>query len=130
MTTLTEVHEHGPLFSEEAAAILDRYSQAAREDIAQEGVNRIHARLTEVLRHNTGFYEAHIHTERQVDDLVITDTPIAYGPWLEGNGSRNFPKTRFRGYHTFRLVSQTLDEDAGDIAQRTLDKGYIEELNL
>jgi len=128
---ITDTSTHGPVFDGEAEAILDRYSQAAREKIAQEGISRIHFHLGEVLRHDTGRYEAAIHAEPQVDDIVITDTPVVYGPWLEGTGSRNFPKTRFRGYHTFRLVSQMLDADAGDIAERELrDGGFIEELNL
>lgn len=129
MANVTEMHTHGPLFDGQADAILHRYEEQAREDIAQDGVNRIHARLGEVLKRNTGFYEAHIHTERQIDDLVVTDTPVVYGPWLEGTGSRN-STTRFKGYHTFRLVGQTLDSDAGNIAERTLhDHGYLAELN-
>ena len=126
---MNEVTTHGPLFDGRAEAIMERYASAARDDIAQAGVDRIHVRLSEVLRRNTGFYEAHIHTERQIDDLIITDTPIVYGPWLEGVSSRNIT-TRFKGYHTFRVVSQQLEMDAGDIAQHTLDKGYIEELNV
>lgn len=124
-----DVITSGPLFDGRADAIMDRYIEQSRQDIAQEGVNRIHAHLEEVLKHNSGIYEAHIHTERQADDLVITDTPIVYGPWLEGTGSRNFPRTRFPGYRTFRLISQRLEAEAGEIAQRTLDHGYIEELN-
>jgi len=127
---MADVNTSGPLFDGRAAEIIDRYVDAVRHDVAQEGENRIHAVLGTVLRQNTGRYESMIHTERQVNDLAITDTPIVYGPWLEGEGSRNFPRTRFRGYHTFRNVSQTLEADAGDIAERTLhDGGYLQELN-
>ena len=130
MATSTEVHTHGPLFDGEASVILDRYILQARQDVADEGITRVHHHLGEVLRHNTGRYESRIHRERRVDSDIITDTPVVYGPWLEGVGSRNSPKTRFPGYKTFRLVSQGLDTDAGDIAERTLHDGhYLEELN-
>lgn len=129
----TEIHYSGPLLADDgvrAHEIMDRYLDAASRDVAQEGVNRIHVHLGEVLKQNTGHYMSMIHADRQVADMVITDTPVIYGPWLEGEGSRNFPKTRFRGYHTFRRITQGLRSDAGDIADRTLHDGrYLEELN-
>jgi hypothetical protein len=76
-----------------------------------------------------GLYESSIHTERSVvDHLIITDTPVVYGPWLEGVGSRNYPVTRFAGYHTFRRVSQLLDSMAEVKADSELTP-YVERLN-
>lgn len=124
------IESSGPLFDGRAVGIVERYTVAARDRLAQEGENRVHARLHEVLRHPTGYYESHIHTDRQINDLVITDTPVVYGPWLEGVGSRNSPATRFPGYFTFRLVSQVLNAEAGEIAQRELvGGGWLEALN-
>jgi hypothetical protein len=61
---------------------------------------------------------------------VVTDTPVVYGPWLEGVGSRNAPTTRFPGYHTFQLVSQKIDGEAGSLAEDELVQGgYLEALN-
>ena len=126
----TATFESGPIFDGRAQEILNRYIDAAKNAVADEGVNRIHNRLAEVLRRDTGFYEAHIHTERQVNDLVITDTPVVYGPWLEGVGSRDYPRTRFPGYFTFRFVTQCLQHDAADIATKEFhDGGYDAELN-
>jgi KDO2-lipid IV(A) lauroyltransferase len=49
-------------------------------------------------------------------ETVVTSDLATYGPWLEGTGSRNLT-TRFKGYHTFRLVSQQVDEEAGPVAE-------------
>jgi hypothetical protein len=120
----------GPLFDGRAENAAERYTEKVKQKIADEGQTRIHAHLSSVLRRDTGIYQSHIHTERQVDDIVLTDTPIVYGPWLEGDGSRNFPKTRFPGYRTFRFVFQGLDRDAEALAEAELrDGGYLEEMN-
>lgn len=45
---------------------------------------------------------------------VVNDDTSVYGPWLEGQGSRNAPVTRFEGYDSAReaaeKVSATVDE--------------------
>lgn len=128
---MPEVTFSGPLFDGRAQGIVDRYCKAAEATIAQHAEDEIHARLGEVIQHPTGFYESHIHTEMQADSLVVTDTPVVYGPWLEGVGSRNSPKTRFPGYHTFRIVSQQVDREAEALAEAELyDGGYLEALNV
>ena len=86
---MSDVSYSGPLFDGTAPGIIDRYAKAAQDKLGQHAEDEVHARLGEVIRHPTGYYEAHIHTERQVNDLVVTDTPVVYGPWLEGTGSRN-----------------------------------------
>jgi hypothetical protein len=127
---MTDVQVSGPLYDGTAPGIIDRYMKSAKDKIGQHAEDEVHARLGEVIRHPTGYYEGHIHTEMQADDLVVTDTPVVYGPWLEGVGSRNSPKTRFPGYHTFLLVSQKLDGEAEALADAELDEGgYIEALN-
>lgn len=89
---------------------------------------------------NAGTYQSGIHTDRaNPDQLLIHDTPVVYGPWLEGVGSRNpiiWPGRlarglpgRFPGYHAFRKISQVLDTMAEDIAEAELGR-YVEELNV
>ena len=50
-------------------------------------------------------------------DLPAVDTGIIYGYWLEGIGSRNFPKTRFRGYRMWRDATQQIQAEAEKIAE-------------
>lgn len=119
----------GPVFTGAAQAAAHLFIFKLQERIGKEGVNRIHDRLHEVLKHPTGYYESKIHTERQSNDLVITDTPVIYGPWLEGVGSRN-QSTKFKGYSTFRMVAKKLQRDTGAIALAELRSGgYLGDMN-
>lgn len=114
-----DVQVRGPLFDGRAVAALDDYLDAAEDEVAQRGVNLVKQRLGQVLRNPTGFYESRITTDRQRDDVQVTDRGVVYGPWLEGTSSRN-QSTRFKGYRTFRLTTQQLQEQADNIAQQVL----------
>jgi len=107
---------------------LHRYRESLGRKLTQDIEDRILWRLATVLRHPTGHYESRIHTERQINDLVVTDTPVVYGPWLEGVGSRNFPVTRFRGYHTFRFVFRMFEHEVEPLAEAELQP-YLSEMN-
>lgn len=120
------VIESGPLFDGRAGPILNRLRLGVEEKVAQRAVDMIKARLNAVIRVNHGIYVSTIHTERAMDGTVVTDR-LVYGPWLEGVGSRNFPVTRFPGYHTFRIIGQQLQGEAGPIADEAAQP-YIEEL--
>lgn len=117
-----DVSKHGPLFDGRAAVAAHQYARAAEEEIAEVGVNLVRAELGRVLKHPTGYYASQIQTDRAGGGVVVTDGGVVYGPWLEGVGSRNFPKTRFRGYSTFRRIRVRLDRQAKDIAERVLPR--------
>lgn len=109
------VNFSGPLFDARRAVVLDRMCDGIERDVAQRGVNLVHTRLGQVLRHPTGRYESRIVSSNRADSRVVSDSNIVYGPWLEGVGSRN-ATTRFKGYHTFRLVAQAVDRESAGIA--------------
>ena len=126
----TTIETSGPVFDGRADVALRRYVSDLKEAFGQLALDMIHIRLPMVLEQNRGIYMSKPHTERQADDLVVTDTPIVYGPWLEGTGSRNFPRTRFRGYHTFRKVYQVIDASAEEFSTAKLHEGYLEAMNV
>jgi len=115
--------------------IIRRYCVTVEEALAEEAVAMIRAYLPTQYKRDrpdphAGLYESMIHTERTVEDqVIVTDTPVVYGPWLEGEGSMNFPRTRFRGYHTFRIIAQRLEMTASEDADRELPP-YLGELNV
>lgn len=122
-----QVTTQGPIFDGRAQAAVDDYLHAAEDRVADQGVNRVQARLGRVLQNPTGFYESRITTDRQQDDTAVTDGGVRYGPWLEGTDSRN-QTTRFKGYHVFRGVAQHLQNDAAEIAEQVLPK-FIDRMN-
>lgn len=97
------------------------------EALAQEGVNRVHQRLRQVLRNPTGQYQSMIAVERRQTYRGVWDQNSVKGGWLEGVTSRN-RTTRFKGYRTFRMVKQSLDRDKAAIAQPIVDQ-FIQEMN-
>lgn len=121
------VSKSGPVFDGRAALAVDAYGEDVTDTIAKQGVNDVRNALHGVLRNPTGNYSRHIVTERQSNDNAVTDSGIIYGPWLEGVGSRN-STTRFKGYFTFRRVTQQLDGKAGHMAEMVLNK-YVRRMN-
>jgi hypothetical protein len=117
--TSVDVDYSGPIFDGRAAAAVTAFCHAAEHDIAQRGVNLVHAALGTSLRHPTGYYESHVVSDRSGSGYEVTDGGVVYGPWLEGVGSRN-RTTRFKGYASFRRASATLDREAEGVAERTL----------
>jgi hypothetical protein len=111
----------GPIFDGRAQAAVAAYCLDAEREVGEEGVNMVRRELDHVLRHPTGHYESQIQTERAHGGTIVTDGDVIYGPWLEGVGSRN-QSTRFKGYFTFRKVSQEVEQKAGSVAERVLHK--------
>lgn len=118
------------MFDGRASASAFVYTRDLQERVAQDIYNRIQRKLQTVLVNPTGYYQSAIRTVNSIDNTVVTDTPVVYGPWLEGVGSRNYPVTRFKGYHTFRTVARAMDRQMGMIAEtRLVTGGYLKAMN-
>lgn len=89
--------------------------------LAQEGVNRVRQQLDRVLQNPTGHYRSKIQTVKRGQYRGVSDGGVIYGGWLEGISSRN-RTTRFKGYHTFRIVQQQLAKDKFKLAQPHVTK--------
>lgn len=107
-----EIDVSGPLFDGRAEAAVQDFLRDAAEEVARVGEGDVQSVLRVVLRHPTGRYQGSIVIERQGNDRVIHGDRVIYGAWLEGVGSRN-RTTRFKGYATFRLVTQALRDKVG-----------------
>ena len=111
-----KVEQKGLLFNAAASrAAAERAVVQVNEVIAQEGVNRVKSRLRTVLQNPTGRYESNIMVERRTVYRGFSDNNVVYGGWLEGVASAN-RTTRFKGYHTFRLVRAGKVAGAGGIS--------------
>lgn len=111
----------GPWASGRAGRALHDYSDNVEYQVARKGEQMVNARLRQVLRHPTGYYQSKISVDRTSGGRYkVHDGGVIYGPWLEGTGSRNYPVTRFRGYSTFRRTKGLLDRQAPQIARELL----------
>lgn len=111
----------GPLFS----GLLQRRIVMAEEDIekkiAVRGAQKLRARLNNVLKKQTPIYRFKVKANPEPPGWAIHDQGMIYGPWLEGTGSRN-ATTRFKGYRTFRIITQELNAEAPEIANGVVAK--------
>jgi hypothetical protein len=129
MTITVDVEISGPIFRKgHAERVIADFIDEATLKVAGVGKADVDATLHRVLKHPTGYYQAHIALRQFAGAVVLHDSKVIYGRWLEGTGSRNFPVTRFKGYHTFRDVHARLEEKAGEIAERVLAQ-YVRRLN-
>lgn len=111
----------GPLFS----GLLQRRIVMAEEDmekkIAVRGAQKIRARMAVTFRKQRPVYRFKVRANPEPPGWAIHDQGMVQGPWLEGTGSRN-RTTRFKGYRTFRIITQELNNEAPEIANGVVAK--------
>lgn len=117
----------GPLFDGRASAMVDRAVIDMEHHLGSVGADYMRAELERVLRKETPYYRLQITSTEYPGRTVVNDGGIVYGPWLEGTGSRN-KTTRFKGYATFRRITQKLNDEAPRILQPYVD-ALVERLN-
>ena len=125
----------GPLFRGTATHILRQVTQSAVEDLAEKGESFL---LLKQLRprpagayksgqeagkdKSTGTYAKNIQSIKGNLNVIVTDGgKVLYGPWLEGEGSRN-KSSRFPGYFSFRKAKQLVDKQVDGTMQKHLNK--------
>lgn len=114
---MSDVTISGPWFDERGTIAIRDYLDWAQGEVATQGLADVHTNLEETIRHPTPYYETQVNIRREDLDLVVNDRDIVYGPWLEGTGSRNFPKTRFPGYANWRRARQQLAGEVHDLIE-------------
>ena len=115
------VEINGPVFNGHATRVVGEFLDEAKDKVGQQGYADVHLLLDRSLKNPTPYYETQITVERQAADVVVHDSGVIYGPWLEGVGSRN-ETTRFKGYASFRRAAQQLQRQAPAIAERVLPR--------
>ena len=127
LTVTAFVHVSGPIADGTASDVLARFDEDVRHTIAEKGAD--------MLRHwpfkgaKGGGFQANIHV---VEGGGVSRIPgpmirgVTWSPWLEGVSKRN-SSTRFKGYHLFRTTAERLQEEAGEIGDKVLQK-YLPEM--
>lgn len=122
------VEQRGAIFdASKSRAAGQRMVTNINETLAQEGVHRVRQRLGQVLQNPTGYYESKITIDRKATNRAVWDSGVVYGGWLEGIDPRN-STSRFKGYATFRRVSQDMERESAKLAQPAVDK-FVNEMN-
>lgn len=116
-----DVDVHGPLFDGRARHEVNTALDEAVWEVAKVGRGDLGVQFIKVFREPTGYYESHVEAVHvRPGHAIVHDNGVIYGHWLEGDGSRNYPVTRFAGYWSFRLVTLELARKAHRIAEGVL----------
>lgn len=119
----------GPFFSSEARIIVRRGIDNIQRKVAESADERVEQLHKKFFRRPRPFYWTTVHARSRADYWVVTDGGfVVYNHWLEGTGSRNFPKTRFKGYRAFRIATQETAQQVPKLAREPV-KRMCRELN-
>lgn len=107
------IRARGPIYDKDVKAVIKKQMRAAKREIGEDLVEQVQRQLDRVLVNPTGYYRSQIDfTVNQGNgNVIVHDRGVVYGPWLEGTGSRN-ATSRFKGYRTFRQITQRAKDDA------------------
>lgn len=125
---MTEVSVHGPVFDGRFGAQAVELVDDIRHHVASQALAYWMTNLDRSIQHPTPYYETQINIHSVAGESVVNDRGVVYGPWLEGTGSRNFPRTRFPGYHSARNATNQLVERIPELIQ-PLVEAFVEKIN-
>ena len=100
-----EVLLSGPFFTSAMPSLIAVMLDEMKFAVASQVLADVQYNLDRSIRNPTPYYETQIMVQQRVDDWVVHDRGVSYGPWLEGTSSRN-RTTRFKGYASFRRALQ------------------------
>lgn len=125
---MEDVRVIGPIFDGRAAQASREYTRELERKLGDKARDRVVERMGSEFKHDEGKYVSSIHVEIDNEHVYVRDRyEFVYGPWLEGDGSRNVT-TRFKGYHTMRKVGSEINSQAESIAEEEL-RPYLERMN-
>lgn len=106
---------HGTVAEGHGTEVVDDYIDAMVWEVGAQGLANVNTVLNASIQNPTPYYETMTTLNWGVyagagANVIVHDRGIIYGPWLEGIGSRNFPKTSFRGYHAFEKGAIALND--------------------
>lgn len=118
----------GPLFDGRAVQAARDFAKELQKAIGEKAQKMVTDRMGTEFRIDEGKYVASIHLDSDDMYTYVHDmNAFVYGPWLEGDGSRNMT-TRFKGYGTMRKISSDIQPDIEAVAEEIIPP-YLERMN-
>jgi hypothetical protein len=132
------IRARGPMFTGLAEQAIDAWARDTEEELANQGQAEIRRRTRLMRRSNssmrkirvygyrahTGAAERHVRVYSRAGAWYIAGESRegeVWWPWLEGTSKRNL-SSRFKGYHTFRIVKNLLQRRAKRVGEEILQR--------
>lgn len=99
----------GPFFSPNVDSMVRHGINDMQRAVARKADERVEALHRKFFKRPRPFYWMSVTAHPRGNDWVVTDEgSVVYNHWLEGTGSRNYPRTRFKGYRSFRIATREI----------------------
>jgi hypothetical protein len=118
-----EVTVGGPLFEGgRVGEVLDGWAHDVRHDLGESALNWVKTLANQSIKqHETGLYIASQQHDGEGFVSYGGMAKVIYGPWLEGNSSRN-KTSRFKGYRIYRKAKRRVRNEVPDVAAELMAK--------
>lgn len=98
-----------------------RFEEDVLREVAAQASSEVHQILNDRIVHPTPYYETQVRTDRSGEGMVVHDSGVIYGPWLEGTSERN-QTTSFKGYAAFRTAAQRVNGKVQQLVDAALKR--------
>ncbi len=118
-----EVTVGGPLFEgDNVGQVLDGWATEVRHDLGEVALDWVRTLANQAIKqHTTGLYIASQSHDGEGFVSYGGMARVIYGPWLEGNSSRN-KTSRFKGYRIYRKAKRRVRNAVPDVAAELMAK--------
>lgn len=123
-----DIRYDGPWFDSRGPRVVAKIRKEINLEVAKVAKDMVFKHHIPKFKKPTGAYARRVVLKQRGPDIKVWDQDSVYGPWLEGTGSRNFPVTRFKGYHGWRKARQATEKKVLPTARKVLRR-YMRELN-
>lgn len=112
--------KRGPLFDGRAEKAVADAADSMEKSVATLGASMVRTRMNQVFKQQTPFYRfLNVAAEDPPGWKIWDQNRVRYGWWLEGVSRMN-RVTRFKGYGTYRLMTQVLRRRAKAMGQAVI----------
>lgn len=123
----------GPLFDNRADELLAEMCVEIQTTVGDQAFVEFETNLELNIKHSGPIYQSFVQVTdldgaRVVNDGYGQTNDLQYGLWLEGIGSRNYPVTKFRGYHALRDAFESTATQAEELAAPIIEE-YVDRIN-
>lgn len=127
---MSTVQLSGPFFDGRWDSDIRDFMHNTVMDVADEGLKDLRSEMARTYRVPTGAYESTVRVESLAYNRAqIYGEGKVYAWWLEGIGSRNYPKTVFPGYHLWERESIRLEAQAVRYTEKQLYE-FLDKVNV